>query len=118
MKRLGKKAWTAIALGSFVAAVTVIAFSSRPTTPVAPHPSKETLARWKLQNALREASVKELIQHARVAARKGDDQTHRALVAGLKREPDRARALLANEIAKTTDSNDLTILNRMISELP
>lgn len=118
MKRLGRKSWAAIALFPAVVTATVLAFSSLSAAPPAPQPSKETLARWRLQNALRDASIKELIQTARVAARKGDDRTHRAIVIGLRREPDRARVLLSNEISRTTDSNDLLILNRMISELP
>jgi hypothetical protein len=75
-------------------------------------------AQVKLQEALRDASLLDLIRNARVAARKGDSVTHYAMVSGLKREPQRARTLIKGEINRSNDSADISILNRMIQELP
>lgn len=118
MSSIGRRRWLiGLTAGLLVGAGAVFLWP-RSSPPVIPQASPEVLARFKLQGALRDASLSDLIQNARVAARKGDDKTHRAMVSGLKREPQRARTLIQGEIAKATDTTDLSILNRMITELP
>jgi hypothetical protein len=74
MNPLGRKGVLALAL--FVAslgAVAIVFFlRSTPDTPSAvPQPTKEAADRLKLQEALRDASLLDLIRNARVAARRG-----------------------------------------------
>ena len=106
--------------GAVCALAAILAVSSRrpPDLPQAQAPSEEVAARLKLQGALRDASLLDLIRNARVATRKGDSVTREAMLTGLKREPSRSRALIESEISKSNDTADTAILNRMMQELP
>ena len=121
MRRItsGKGLWAVAILGLSVGAVAIgLLISKSPVAPRTPEPSRAVSAQLKLHNALRDASLLDLIRNARVAARKGDSITHDAMVSGLKREPSRAKSLIHSEISKSNDTADVSILNRMITELP
>jgi len=72
----------------------------------------------KIEEGLRDAPLLDLIKNARVATRKGDQVTRTAMVAGLKKEPERAKSLIQREIAKTKDPTDQEILTKIGSEIP
>jgi len=91
---------------------------SAPAGASASTPVQETVTKQGLQGALRDASLLDLIRNARVAARKGDAVTYGAMVSGLRRESSRARTLIHSEISQSKDTTDISILNRMITELP
>jgi Flp pilus assembly protein TadD len=120
MSQLTRKGILAVAVpGLLLGAAAIGLFLRKPPEPPRnPEPSSEVSARLKLQGALRDASLLDLIRNARVAARKGDSVTHDAMVTGLRREPQRARTLIKSEMSKSNDSADIAILNRMIEELP
>jgi hypothetical protein len=121
VSRLGLRGFIlfGIAGASFVAmGVGVLTRPASPLPSDAPHLSTETLNRQRLRQALLDASLKGLIQNARVAAHKGDEKTRTAMVSGLRKDPDRARDLLHQELSRTMNSKDLAILNRILTELP
>lgn len=68
--------------------------------------------------ACQDAALHDLIQNARVAARRGDKTTREAMLTGLKREPERSRTLIESALAKAADSQDVAALNGLLGELP
>jgi hypothetical protein len=117
MKRKGLLVLCGSAVAASAIVVAICIRKAPEPLPVA-GPSPEASARLKLQGALRDASLLDLIRNARVATRKGDSVTREAMLTGLKREPQRARDLIKTEISKSNDSADVAILNRMMQEMP
>jgi len=74
-------------------------------------------AKVTVEQALRDASLLDLIKNARVATRKGDDVTRTAMLAGLRKELSRAKLLIQREKAKSKDETDVAILTRIEGEL-
>jgi hypothetical protein len=121
MSRMGRKGLLGLSLLGASSVTVVLGFAFRPTPvliPVPPAQSQENASKPKPEEALRDASILDLIRNARVATRKGDEVTRTAMVTALRKEPTRARNLIHREISKTTDSTDLSILNRIALELP
>lgn len=97
-------------------------YSALKPKPVSQAPIKQadvkTDSKETVQQALRDASLIDLIKNARVATRKGDEVTRTAMVAGLRKEPARAKILIQREKTKTKDETDVAILTRIEGELP
>jgi hypothetical protein len=68
--------------------------------------------------ALHDASLLGLIRSARVASARGDAATRGAMLAGLRKEPARAKQLIEQQITKSTDYSETESLRGLLAELP
>lgn len=97
---------------------------SRAPAPTPPKPIESTAERPeparnpdKLPAALRDATLKTLIQNAKVGQIRGDARTRDAMVSGLKREPGRSRDLIKLEIESAPDYASATALRQLMEAL-
>jgi hypothetical protein len=67
--------------------------------------------------ALHDATLLGLIQNAKVAQQRGDVTTRDAMLAGLKKQPERSRLLLSKEIQTSQDRHAAYALEVLMKEL-
>lgn len=91
--------------------------AAEPDVPVAATPPRRVDAATQ-GRAMRDATLKNLIQNAKVAARRKDGVTREAMLAGLKKDADRSKTLLEAEVARSTDPAEAEVLREMLEELP
>jgi uncharacterized protein HemY len=86
------------------------------TKTVTPKPKSQVEA--DLQGkALHDATLLNLIQNAKVAQQRGDVQTRDAMLAGLKKQPERSKVLLQKEISSESDRSVAYALQVLLTEL-
>jgi hypothetical protein len=81
----------------------------------APH---EEVARSPESRRLHDQTLLDIIQNAKVAARKGDKIIRRAMVEGLKKSPNRSKELIDRQIEQSEDQGDVAALRSIRGELP
>jgi len=67
--------------------------------------------------ALHDATLISLIQNARMAQQRGDVATRDAMMAGLKKAPERSRELIERELSSTRDYASATALKSLMEKL-
>jgi hypothetical protein len=82
--------------------------------PLAPRPGADPVAQGK---ALHDATLKNMIQCAKVAAWQDDKLTRGALMSGLKQERARTAELVKETLAASQDAKERELLEGMLTEL-
>jgi hypothetical protein len=130
-----------VVMAAFVGTVAAIRSSRKPAVaplaPVADTPKPKSLQQEpptpadepEIQNprpavepekqgvALHDATLLGLIQNAKVAQQRGDMTTRDAMLAGLKKQPERSRLLLSREIQTSQDRHVAYALEALMREL-
>jgi hypothetical protein len=68
--------------------------------------------------AMHDATLRNLIQSAKVAAQRKDEVTRKAMLDGLRKDAARSKALLEAEAARSTDAAEAAALRGLLEELP
>lgn len=85
--------------------------------PEVPEIAKAEVNPEKLPVVLGDATLKGLIQNAKVAQLRGDAKTRDAMVRGLKKQPERSRDLIQQEISSSRDHNTSVALQKLMEAL-